>query len=268
MPGHASTVFSFLSQFPSSAVLTVSVISHGHDACLHTLLAQLARAPGAGLLQHVIVTHNLPAAALKAPPAGWPFRLTELHNPQPIGFGSNHNRAFERSDTPYFGVLNPDLEDLPDELWPQLLQTASRPEVGCAYPVLQNLDGTVQDSERAVPTPLSLIRRYSDRPPEQRDWVNAACWVLRAEVWRRLGGFDEGYFLYCEDVDFCLRLQLSGLQLARADGARLTHHAQRSSHRQLRYISLHLKSLLRLWTTAPLYRYLRALGRGQIQRPP
>lgn len=240
---------------PSSAGLTVSVISHGHDDCLRALLRQLAALPP-GPLQHVIVTQNLPAPALEPPEGGWPFRLTELQNAQPLGFGANHNRAFLRCDTAFFGVINPDLEDIPLDIWTRLMALAGEPGVGCAYPVLMNLDGSVQDSERNVPTPLSLLKRYTHRPLERhRDWVNAACWVLRVEVWRQMGGFDERYFLYCEDVDFCLRLQVAGWRLARVP-CRMTHHAQRSSHRRLYYVTLHVRSLFRLWTTAPLYRYL------------
>lgn len=266
MPAHACTVSQLLSPGNTTTGLTLSVISHGHEDCLRTLLTQLARTADGGALQHVIVTHNLPAAPLAIPTDGWPFRLTERHNPQPAGFGTNHNRAFALCDTPFFGVLNPDLEDLTEQLWPRLLAVAALPGVGCAYPLLRNLDGSVQDSERAVPTPLSLWRRYTRRRPERRDWVNAACWVLRSEVWQQLGGFDEGYFLYCEDVDFCLRLQLAGYRLERA-ATELTHHAQRSSHRRLRYVALHLGSLWRLWRTAPFYRFRSAQAAGRLPQP-
>lgn len=247
--------------------LTLSIISHQHDACLHTLLNQLC-ATSASYLIHVIVTHNVPGAPLPQPAQGWPFRLTEIHNPCPKGFGANHNQAFKHCDTALFGILNPDLEGLTAELWPTLMEQAQRAQTGLAYPVLLNLDGTVQDSEREVPTPLSLLKRYTHRPPvPRRDWANAACWVLRREVWQQLGGFDEGYFLYCEDVDFCLRVQLAGLELKRAD-VRMTHHAQRTSHRQWRYVSLHLRSLWRLWTTPTLYRYLWRLRKtGPVRLP-
>ena len=62
--------------------------------------------------------------------------------------------------------------------------------------------------------PLALLRRHLLKQPQRRvDWVSAAFWLVPHAVWRRLGGFDEGYYMYCEDVDFCLRLQLAGWQL-------------------------------------------------------
>lgn len=246
--------------------LTLSVVSHGHSECLQVLLDELS-AQGPSNLRHLIVTHNLPGHGLTVSP-NWPFQVSEIRNAEPRGFGANHNQAFQHCSTPFFGVMNPDLDHLPDNLWARLVELAAPPHAGLAYPVLLNLDGTVQDSEREVPTPLSLLKRYTHRPPvPRRDWANAACWVLRREVWQQLGGFDEGYFLYCEDVDFCLRVQLAGLELKRAD-VRMTHHAQRTSHRQWRYVSLHLRSLWRLWTTPTLYRYLWRLRKtGPVRLP-
>ena len=83
------------------------------------------------------------------------------------------------------------------------------------------------------------------------DWGNAAFWLVRASVWRLLGGFDTRYFMYGEDVDFCLRLQLAGWQLVRAS-TRVTHAAQRNSRRNWKHFSWHVRSLLRLWRS-PVY---------------
>ena len=239
-----------------TAVLTVSVVSHGHDAWLRTLLAQLAHT-GAGTIAHVVVTHNCPGAAIVAPPGGWPFTLTEIANPVPRGFGANHNSAFLRATTPLFAVLNPDIS-LPDPaIWTALAECASQQPVGCAYPVLRNTDGSVQDNQREVPTPWALLRRRLLGRVETRvHWVSAAFWVVPAAAYQAVQGFDERYFLYCEDTDFCLRLQLAGWTLAQVP-AQAVHHAQRRSHRRLQHLAWHLASLLRLWRGRPLWAYLR-----------
>jgi N-acetylglucosaminyl-diphospho-decaprenol L-rhamnosyltransferase len=236
--------------------LTVSVVSHGHDRWLPGLLQQLA-ATGAGQIARVILTHNLPAQSPLQVPAGLPFLLTQLTNPSPLGFGANHNRAFEQVTTPAFCVLNPDIE-LPDpRIWSRLLHGLGEPGAGCVYPVLLNADGSRQDNARAVPTPWALfLRRVLHQPDRRTDWVSAAFWVLPSEVYRSLGGFDERYFMYCEDADFCLRLQLGGWRLVPSE-ARAIHHAQRSSHRRWRHLAWHVRSLLRLWTGQPLRAYRR-----------
>jgi GT2 family glycosyltransferase len=76
------------------------------------------------------------------------------------------------------------------------------------------------------------------------------------QVFEQLHGFDERYFLYYEDVDMCGRLQLAGYKVAVCPQAQIVHHAQRSSHRSLKYLRWHLASMLRFFFS-PVYRQLR-----------
>ena len=236
---------------PSAPGITVSVVSHGHDAWLPPLLHDLA-ASAAGRVRRVVLTHNLQAAPLQI--NGLPFELVQIHNPEPLGFGANHNRAFARAEGSFFCVLNPDMR-LPDAaLWPQMLAVAA-PGVGAVTATLLNTDGSVQDNLRALVTPWSLLRRRILRLPERRvDWFSASFLMLPTEAYRAVGGFDEGYHMYCEDVDLCLRLQLAGWRLARSP-ATAVHHAQRDSLRRWRPLWWHLHSLLRLWCGAAFWRY-------------
>ncbi len=73
--------------------------------------------------------------------------------------------------------------------------------------------------------------------------------AFKSTVFRELGGFDERYFMYCEDVDICLRMQLAGYSLARAD-ATVIHHTQRQTLKNLKHLAWHIRSLLRLWNSA------------------
>lgn len=240
-----------------SRPLVISVVSHGHREQVQGLLEQLARSSAAHIAR-VVVTHNVPEPPLRTPAGGWPFSVDAQENPRPLGFGANHNRALQGAREPFVCVLNPDVELLAgQEPFGALLKAAGQPGVGCAYP--QQLDGAgqVQDSERETPTPLALWRRRVLRKPQQRvDWVNAACIVLPLPIWQAVHGFDEAYFMYCEDVDLCLRVRLAGGRLQRAE-ASVVHAGQRASHRQLRYLLWHVRSLLRLWCSPTLWQALR-----------
>jgi N-acetylglucosaminyl-diphospho-decaprenol L-rhamnosyltransferase len=241
--------------------ITVSVVSHGHTPVVEELLRRLGESHS-GLVAHFVMTHNLPEAAITPPRQGWPFRFTEIFNPQPLGFGANHNRAFEHCATDFFCVLNPDIELTADGLWPALVREASRPGTGLAYPRLLNSDGSCQDNEREAVTPAALLRRHLLKQPQRRvDWISAAFWVVPARVYRRLGGFDERFFMYCEDTDFCLRLQLAGLALRRADVA-VMHEARRGSRSPGRQLGWHLQSLMRLWSGPVLRQYLASSAGG------
>lgn len=239
-----------------SISLVVSVVSHGHGKQVQGLLEQLARGSAAHIAR-VVVTHNVPESDLQAPPEGWPFRVEIIRNSRPCGFGANHNQALHGALEPFVCVLNPDVELIADqEPFAALLKTAAQPGVGCAYPLQVNELGQVQDSERETPTPLALWRRRVLRKPQRCvDWVNAACIVLPLPIWRSVRGFDESYFMYCEDVDLCLRVRLMGAGLLRAQ-ASVIHAGQRASHRQFRHLLWHARSLLRLWCSTTLWRVL------------
>jgi len=79
-------------------------------------------------------------------------------------------------------------------------------------------------------------------------------------VFSLLQGFDERYFLYYEDVDICARLNLAGFPVAVLPECTVVHHAQRSSHRSLRYLRWHISSMMRFFMS-PVYRELKRLGR-------
>lgn len=239
--------------------LVVSIVSHGHGAMVQRLLDQLA---ADARVARVVLTLNIPEPAPRPPQQGWPFVLETIVNASPRGFGANHNRALRGAVQPYVCVLNPDVELIPgQEPFAALLGAAAREGVGCAYPQQFDAAGRLQDSEREIPSALALWRRRVLRQPQQRvEWVNAACIVLPLPVWQALNGFDEGYFMYCEDVDLCLRVRLLGLRLQRAD-ARIVHEGQRASGRRWRHLIWHVGSLLRLWGSTA-YRSARRLPRG------
>jgi GT2 family glycosyltransferase len=80
--------------------------------------------------------------------------------------------------------------------------------------------------------------------------------AVNATSYRAIGGFDERYFLYCEDYDLCARLYLAGYSLTRNQLVAVEHMAQRDSHRRLRWLVMHLKSLVRVWITPVFWRVL------------
>lgn len=232
------------------ATVVVSIVSHGHAAQVQPLLEQLARLDPAERPARVVLTHNIPEQDPTAPAQGWPFALQILRNAVPQGFGANHNQALSQAGEALFCVLNPDVQLIAGEpVFEPLARACGEAGVGCAYPVQVDGEGRVQDSERELPTPLALWRRRALQRGERRvDWVNAACIMLPAEVWRTIGGFDSRYFMYCEDVDLSLRLQLAGWRLRRVN-ARLIHAGQRASSRDWRHLVWHLRALARLWTS-------------------
>ena len=245
--------------------LTISVVSHGHGPLLVRLLAQLDGQPSLSGIR-VVVTLNLRDETLDV--SRYPsLELIVIRNSVPRGFGANHNAAFKLCTTPWFGVLNPDLALAEREPFTLTLQAAlALPGVGVIAPQVVAANREPEDSVRANLTPWSLIRRrvlgerssLDVRRAAQRGapfyWLAGMCLLIDAEAFRKVGGFDERFFLYCEDYDLCARLYNAGYAIAIEPAAQIIHEAQRDSHRSPRHMRWHLTSLLKVWLSAAFWR--------------
>jgi len=201
----------------------------------------------------VVLTVNVPEA-LPFDPRSFSYAVTVIENPAPKGFGANHNAAFRAARGDYFCVVNPDIR-LQGDPFPGLLRHLADPRVGVVGPGVRNLAGDLEDSARRFPTLTTLVRKafakgtQIDYPlhdaPFEPDWLAGMFLLFRSATFREMGGFDEGYFLYYEDVDLCLRLRAAGYRAVWVPDVPVVHDARRESRRNLRYFSWHLRSILR-----------------------
>jgi N-acetylglucosaminyl-diphospho-decaprenol L-rhamnosyltransferase len=253
--------------------LTLSIVSHGHRAHVAKLLQQLAGL-GRGDFE-VILTLNLPEAE-PVPLDTLPYPLRLIQNPAPKGFGANHNAAFAESTGEYFVILNPDIE-IPEDPFGMLLQLAERNSQNICAPVIIDADGQVEDSARNFPTPYGLFKRLlcrllgrpiapdtfrQDADTLQPDWVAGMFVMVARETYQQLGGFNDAYFLYFEDVEFGARARLAGCHILVCKHARVIHRAQRDSHRQPRFMWWHVKSAARFFLSLV---YMRVLMRRMVK---
>ncbi len=228
--------------------LTVSIVSHGQRDITASLLKQLALLSDVNV-GRVVVTHNLQDIKIDKPDhAG--YDLVQLQNSEPRGFSENHNLAFEYCETPYFAVLNPDIELLFGNPFPALLDAMNNDaRLGAVAPALVQPGTLNVEPNRRFVTPIELIRRRLPGylPPVEPDWLVGAFLITRSEVYRDLGGFDRKFKLYCEDVDLGARIVRAGFAIRRLESVKVFHLTHRGSHRNLKYAWLHFNSLFRLW---------------------
>lgn len=247
----------------SGASVCLSVVSHGQAAIVRDLLDDLARLRPPSL-KRVIVTCNLPEAVVL--PAAPPFLVEVVNNAVPVGFSANHNAAFRRCNEPYFAACNPDIR-LEKDPFPALLG-ALRAGWALSAPAVVNGRGELQDSARRLLTPLDiLMRRFARRRAEfeQPAWFAGMFLVFRSEVYRELGGFDEKFFMYCEDADICARAVLESDGIAYCPQATVVHEARRDSLRALRPLKWHVVSLVKLWFSRTFWAYLKYLRSGHVR---
>lgn len=241
----------------SQSPVTVSVVVHGQWHLVEPLLQQLQQHCG-HVVDQVILTVNCPEPSVRT--EGWAMPIRRIDNPEPRGFGANHNAAFAHCRTPWFLVINPDVRLDRDVL--SALLARARPRAGLITPRIWEPGKSEPEPYRDLLTPAELWkrRRPGHRPPEQPAWVAGMFMLLRREAYTELGGFDERYFMYCEDFDLCARLRLAGWQIQVQDDAQVLHEAQRASNTALRPLLWHLTSLLRLWCSPVFWRYALQLA--------
>jgi hypothetical protein len=238
--------------------ISISIVSHLQANLLNELLGDLDKWHKHYPLE-VLLTLNLPET-LPFNTNNSSFPVIVHVNPAPKGFSANHNHAFTRSAGQLFCVMNPDIR-LDDEVFAALHACLQDAAVGVAAPLVVGENGMLEDSARRFPTPFKILCKAlsgckgNDYEVNSQtiypDWVAGMFMLFRREVFEKLGGFDERYFLYYEDVDLCARLRLGGYAVALCPGAKVVHHAQRSSHRSFKYLTWHLTSMLRFFLSRP-----------------
>jgi len=100
---------------------------------------------------------------------------------------------------------------------------------------------------------------WDHREPRRVDWVSGACFLVRRTAFDAVGGFDEAYFMYLEDVDLCWRLSRAGWPAAYEPTAGIMHVQGVSTARvPYRMVVAHHRSMLRFWwrSTNPSHRLL------------
>ncbi len=158
-----------------------------------------------------------------------------IGNERNVGFGAAHNQALRAAVGRYLLVLNSDASPLPGALRTLVGYLEAHPHVAVAGPKLRYPDGTVQPSRRRFPTLATLflestqlqrispankvLRRYyfadrSDDEPQEVDWLVGACLCVRASAINDAGLFDERFFMYSEELDWCRRFRAAGWSVA------------------------------------------------------
>ncbi|MEO5928261.1 MAG: glycosyltransferase [Patescibacteria group bacterium] len=176
-------------------------------------------------------------------------RVTVIANPDNRGFARACNQGIAGHDARYVLLLNPDAECPPSSLSELVRSADARPDAGIVGPKLIYPNGNYQESVRCFPTVwsqlcillrlhliagwLPALRRYFcadlDATKEQNvDQVMGACFLIRREMIEQIGGLDERYFIWFEEVDYCKMAIERGWKVVYAPAATVIHHGGQS----------------------------------------
>ncbi len=226
--------------------LAISIINYRTGAltlqCLASVLDDLD-----GIDARIIVVDNFSndgsaeeiEAWIAAQPEDTPVRL--IRSATNSGFSGGHNQGFAACDAEFYLVLNSDALVRPGFFKTILAAADADPEAGFFAPRIEGEDGVAQASCFRFPSPLSeLVRGANSGPvtrllkrhevslgpepdPSEIEWASFACILLRAKMIQEIGPMDEGYFLYFEDAEYCLRAHRAGWRVVYVPQARAVH---------------------------------------------
>lgn len=222
----------------SCAAVVVDYDTGGYLAeCVHSLTAE-------GLGEVVVVENGDPVdarAALEAAGLGATPLLATGRN---LGYGAGVNRGLAAlEETDYVLVCNPDLLVHAGALGCLVQALQEHPDWAVVGPRILTPTGVAYPSARMFPTPVVAAGHalfgaaFPDNPFTRRyrtpgrgeqtaevDWVSGACFLARRRALEDVGGFDERYFMFAEDMDLCWRLRRAGWKVGFCPEATVTHH--------------------------------------------
>jgi GT2 family glycosyltransferase len=257
--------------------ISIVIVSYNTRDLLARCLGSLHEDPS-DLVREIIVVDNASGdGSVEMIDTEFP-EVTLVRNPTNLGYARAVNRGIKSASGDYFLVLNPDIEARAESIRSLLDFMEKTPDAGIVGGRLLNPDGTVQMSCRTFYTlPVVLLRRtflgrifpnsrlvrrhlmqdWDHASDREVDWVIGACMMVRREAYENVGGMDERFFLYFEDVDWCFRMKKHGWRVYYCHSGTMTHHHRRESARLLsgRQLLSHLLSSFRYydkWGT-PVY---------------
>ncbi len=265
-------------------VLPVVAVTYSPGPHLERFLGSLSLAterPVSVVLADNGSTDGAPQAAIERYPN---VRLFETG--ANLGYGTAVNRAVEQLGEAHDWVIvaNPDVQWGPGSI-DALLDAANRwPRAGALGPLIREPDGSVYPSARHLPSlvrggmhavvgpfwktnPWTAAYRQERLEPSERPvgWLSGSCLLLRRSAFRQVGGFDERYFMYMEDVDLGDRLGRAGWLSVYVPSAEVLHHRGHSTgHDPANHLAAHHRSTYLFladrhsgWWRAPLRWTLR-----------
>src|SRR4051794_435156 len=212
----------------NDTALDVVIVSHRSRDLLARCLDSLRAHPPSCCMKVVVVDNASGNGTVEMVEAAYP-EVDLVASAVNLGFAAATNLGATRGEAPYLLALNPDTVVTAGALDPVLAAIEGPPQVAIAGPRLLRADGSLDHAgKRSFPTPLSALGHFTGigrrpratgrlaayRAPEVEsgpvDAVNGACMMIRRAAFQQVGGFDEGYWMYMEDLDLSYTLAQRG----------------------------------------------------------
>ena len=250
-------------------MISLIIVGMNHRKYLESLYNSLYRNLPTDVVIEVIYVDNCSTdGSVEYIREQWP-QVKIVKNVEPLGFGENNNKGVMASTGDYIGIVNPDIVFTEGSLG-KIVDMVSTKLGGnfVVAPKLLNPDKSIQYSVRKFVTLKMMLQRWmswendesenksvreylckdiDQTKTQEVDWAMGAALFMNREVYARLGGFDQRYFLYMEDEDLCLRAWQQNIPVIYYPEIELIHNHLRGSIHLGRKTWWHLKSLMKFF---------------------
>ncbi len=187
--------------------------------------------------------------------------VTYLPTGANLGFGGGHNYVMDKLDSKFHAIVNPDII-LKEDAFSKLLAFMEDASIGMCVPRLEDEEGQLLSVYRRELTVWDMFlrmflkdafkKRQAYHTMQEMDYTKAfevpfaqgSFLLIRTELFQKLQGFDERFFLYMEDADLCKRVNEVSKLMYCPDAA-VVHKWERGSHKSGKLFKLHLQSMFR-----------------------
>lgn len=229
---------------PIAADLSIIIVTWNSRHLIARCLDRVFASRTSATLQVIVVDNASHDGTAEVVRESYPD-VTLIESPDNLGFGAGNNLGFRHAEGRFVLLLNPDaFLDEDDALEGMIRFLDAHPDIAAIGPQLVNPDGSHQVGDGGFRPTLAAVAAHSlfltkiwpslaglyinaraqlRRTMVEVDWICGACLMIRRDAFAAVGGFDESFFMYSEDVELGCRLRDAGYRLAYLPPIRVLH---------------------------------------------
>ncbi|MCC6907840.1 MAG: glycosyltransferase family 2 protein [Phycisphaerales bacterium] len=216
-------------------LVSVIIVTYYSRSTIRRCIDALRSSVDAGIARCIVVDNASDDGTAEEVEASFPW-VTLVRSPHNLGYGRGCNLGFQRCDTKYVMILNPDTVLSREAIQTLCEFMEAHPSCGIAAPAILE-DNSHLQAAGLMTTPWTVLRAamgsrqaYTRRrvimPGEEAfrtNWVCGAAMLITSDLFRSLGGFDPCFFLYFEETDLCRRATSAGAEIWAVGAASISH---------------------------------------------
>ena len=249
-----------------SVKISVCIVAYNNYEDIKAAIRSMEQFTSSNLIKKVFIVDN--GVAISSPSNVENFKswlekcgdVVYIDAGQNLGFGKGHNTVLNKIDSEYHAIINPDIIFCEDALSEIITWMDRNKDVGMVIPDIRDENGRRQLVYREELTVFDVFirffckrlfpRRVKKNTLQENDYSKpfrvpfgqGSFLVIRTELFKKLKGFDENFFMYVEDADLCKRVnQVSKLMYF--PGAKVIHKWEQGSHRNKILFKYHMQSM-------------------------